>query len=468
MSPPSSLLLVIMAPTGHVTRHPLPQRGEVVVGRGAAADVRIDHPSVSRRHASLAIDAGVTVTDLGSVNGTRIAPRDARDERTVGNTSATGPRRALARGEAMPLRPGDVLELGAATAVLLEGEGPPARRAAAGHPVVAVGATMRSLLALAERVAGSEISVLLRGETGVGKEVFARLLHALSPRAAKPFLAVNCAELTGTLLESELFGHERGAFTGALGAKPGLFESAHEGTVFLDEVGELPPPVQARLLRVLEVREVRRLGSVRPRTIDVRFVAATNRDLEADVATGAFRQDLYFRLDGFPLTIPPLRERLDELEALARHFTAAAARGPAPDLAPEALARLRAHAWPGNVRELRNVIERAVLLCGEGPISADHLPAILGASPMEIAPRGATSVGGLLEAPIRETTLDLTRTGSFKEQVRALERERMRAALKAAGGVQVRAAELMGMPLRTFKYKLKVYELDAASLRRRA
>jgi hypothetical protein len=244
--------------------------------------------------------------------------------------------------------------------------------------VVVQDGAMQRLQRLVKRIAVGTISVLLLGETGVGKEVLAESLHNESLRSKKPFLRLNCAALTETLLESELFGHERGAFTGAVHAKPGLLETAQGGTVFLDEVGELPHSTQVKLLRVLEERKVFRVGALKPRPIDVRFISATNRDLETQVAMGAFRQDLFFRLNGIALVIPPLRERLDEIEGLAKAFiqsaSAQAGRARPPVLSLEALTLLRRYGWPGNIRELRNVIERAVLLCGDGPIALEHLP----------------------------------------------------------------------------------------------
>ncbi len=243
--------------------------------------------------------------------------------------------------------------------------------------VVVQDPTMQRLYSLAERIAESTISVLILGETGVGKEVLAETIHRLSPRRAKPFVKLNCAAFTESLLESEIFGHERGAFTGAMAAKPGLLESAHGGTVFLDEVGEISPSTQVKLLRVLEERKVLRVGALKPREIDVRFLAATNRDLEHEVSVGAFREDLFFRLNGIPLVIPPLRDRPIEIEPLARTLIGYVCRKtnrPEPDLTQPAIEVLRRYSWPGNIRELRNVMERAVLLAGRGPITLEHLP----------------------------------------------------------------------------------------------
>ena len=234
---------------------------------------------------------------------------------------------------------------------------------------------LRAVLASLTRAADAETTVLLLGESGTGKELFARALHALSGRAAGPFVPINCAAIPEPLLESELFGYEKGAFTGASARKPGRFELAHRGTLFLDEIGELSLTLQAKLLRVLEHQTFERLGGTVPVDIDVRLVAATNRDLRAAVTTRQFREDLYFRLAVLPLTIPPLRERLSDVPLLARHFLAASAadqKKPMPSLSPAALDALQAYHWPGNVRELENCLERAVILA-DGIIQPSHL-----------------------------------------------------------------------------------------------
>jgi len=265
----------------------------------------------------------------------------------------------------------------------------------------------------------------------------AETVHRASPRRGGPYVCLNCAALSETLLESELFGHERGAFTGAVQAKPGLLETAARGTLFLDEVGELPLATQAKLLRVLETREVARLGSVKPRRIDVRFIAATNRDLEKEVARGAFRADLYYRLNGITLTIPPLRSRLEEIRPLAEPFLRLICRdlGRQPPLLPPAsVAHLEAYAWPGNIRELKNVIERAVLLC-EGPmLEPQHMP---------------------LERPLTESQ-KLTSSGAGPARN---ERDRIVEALASCAGNQSRAAKMLGIPRRTFVTKLDAYRI---------
>jgi hypothetical protein len=269
-------------------------------------------------------------------------------------------------------RSGDAL-LGAANAGL-RGAG---RKLTLELPL-AEGNEMRRVRAMAARAAPSNINVLILGEMGVGKDVLARLIHQMSPRASEPFVALNCASLPESLMESELFGHEKSAFTGAATAKVGLFESANGGTVFLDEIGEMPPAMQAKLLQAIELREVRPVGSTRTRPIDVRFLSATNVNIEAAVAKGTFRADLMYRLNTLTLAIPPLRERKDEIGVLAEAFVAQTwrdlGRAGSPAISPEAMGCLLGYTWPGNIRELKNVMERAVVLCDDPEILPEHLP----------------------------------------------------------------------------------------------
>jgi DNA-binding NtrC family response regulator len=325
--------------------------------------------------------------------------------------------------------------------------------------MLVVDPAMQRLHKLVERVAAGTISVLILGETGAGKEVLAERVHRLSPRAGKPFLGLSCAALAETLLESELFGHEKGAFTGAVAAKPGLLESAEGGTVFLDEVGEMPAATQAKLLRVIETRQVLRVGGLKPRPIDVRFVAATNRDLEAEIARGGFRRDLYFRLNGISLVIPPLRARIGEIEGLARLFLDRAAaqmgRSPAPDLAPEVLALLRAYSWPGNIRELRNVMERAALLCPGPAITAEHLPMEKMRTTVASVEEPIPPPPALLRAAPRSAGPEPP--GGVRAELDALERRRILDALAACAGNQTKAARMLGMSRRTLLHRLDSY-----------
>jgi transcriptional regulator with GAF, ATPase, and Fis domain len=276
-------------------------------------------------------------------------------------------------------------------------------------------------------------------------------VHARSPRAEKPLVSINCAALSEALLESELFGHEKGAFTGAVATKQGLLESADGGTVFLDEVGEMPLALQAKLLRVLEQREVLRVGSLRPRSIDVRFLAATNRELEAEITAGRFRQDLYFRLNGVAMVIPPLRERLDEIESLAKSFVAQAcerARRASLKIAPEVFELLRRYAWPGNIRELRNVMERAVLLTSGGVITLESFPANMMSAPLR-------AIAGSMQASPQEPTIPPPPIVLPEGD----ERARIIAALAACDGNQTHAAKLLGISRRTLITRIEEYDL---------
>ena len=431
-----ALRLMVIHEQG-ATTHPLPAAGSVTLGRASQADIVLDDSRVSRVHCSLFMGDSLTVTDMGSANGTRVRGR------------------RLSPGETFALRPGDVIEVGDSSLVLqspvdlapswrpsAEQSGPVTGMRA---QVIVDDEVMRRLHDLLARVAQGVISVLLLGATGVGKEIFAEQLHRLSPRSAGPFLRLNCAALSESLLESELFGHERGAFTGAVQAKPGLLESAHGGTVFLDEVGELPPMIQVKLLRVIEERRVTRVGGLQPRSIDVRFVAATHRDLEDLIRRERFRQDLYFRLNGISLLIPPLRERPRELPALAALFAAEscarAGLGAAPALSSEALEALLAHPWPGNLRELRNVMERAVLLTDHGVIEPRHLG-------LDGAPTGTARPG---DAPVADA--------GPRAEGSELERRRIIEALEQCAGNQTRTAEALGISRRTLVTRLTQFQI---------
>ncbi len=307
-------------------------------------------------------------------------------------------------------------------------------------PIASLEASMLRVQALADRAAAGNINVLILGESGTGKEVLARAIHAASARASRPLVPINCAALAASLFESELFGHERGAFTGAAQAKPGLLETAPGGTVFLDEIGEMPPEAQAKLLRVIETREVLRVGGVRPRKIDVRFIFATNRDLEADAENGRFRRDLYFRLNGMTLTIPPLRERPADIPVLARGFLARTIfepplGKPLPEISEAAMTVLRAHGWPGNVRELRQWIERALLLCEGARLLPEHFP-----QPVPLV----ASLPAVPVAPSKEP---------------GDERVRILAALAACGGNQSRAARQLGISRKVLLARLDRYKV---------
>jgi two-component system, NtrC family, response regulator AtoC len=507
--------------------YPLTREGHVLVGRSKAADICIDHASVSREHAVLSLGSALQVEDLGSSNGTRvrgqalapetpieIAPGEVID---LGEVLLVVQHRRLEQGLARvcsapffdqrvrelenepardaflarfsvrgalslqaleviiasTLREGELvsakgpgtfevllsrdLELTPSTRIeqiaqvlrrreldVVSEMLPPLARAPSVEPGTRPGRAtprpprelvpacvvrdpaMQTVLSLLERVAASDIGVLLLGETGTGKEVCAEFIVRASMRSERKFLRLNCAALSESLLESELFGHEKGAFTGASKERVGLLESAHGGTLFLDEVGDMPLSTQAKLLRALEAKEVLRVGATTVRRVDIRILSATNRDLRELITLGLFREDLYYRLNGISVLVPPLRERPLDIEPLAEHFLREAAtnRGSTPSFSPASRAWLRAHVWPGNARELKNVVERALLLFDDGEIEPRHLAA-------ELLP-GAPSSGRGSEAR------------GLREEVKDLERDRIERALREEGN-QREAARALGI-----------------------
>jgi DNA-binding NtrC family response regulator len=305
-----------------------------------------------------------------------------------------------------------------------------------------------------QRAAMSDATVLLEGESGTGKELFARALHALSARADGPFVAINCAAIPETLLETELFGHEKGAFTGAANRKPGKFEVAHRGTLFLDEIGDLPLPLQAKILRALEEKRFERVGGTASLQVDVRVVAATNRNLKAAVAARQYREDLYFRLSVFPISIPPLRDRAEDIPTLARYFIDRFCRDlnkKALMLAPSAIGDLSAYAWPGNVRELQNCIERAVILTEGDTIHSRHL---------NLTTRSPSPLEATNGDPWDGIDLSGTLADASRRAVSEVERRKIEQALKDASGNRMRAAELLQIPQKMLIGKLREYRLE--------
>jgi two-component system, NtrC family, response regulator AtoC len=415
---PTSGRVLLVVGDNHFGTYPLPPGSSVVIGRDASCDVPLPHPKISRRHTLIRSGDTLEVEDLGSTNGTRVAGHK------------------LDKGKRMVLDVGSNLRVGPYVVVVLEATGEPSVEAPLRAALPISDPTAAGVREVVARLAQAMVSVLITGETGVGKEVLARTIHELSGRQGQ-FVAINCASLSESLLESELFGHERGAFTGAAATKPGLFEVADGGTVFLDEIGELPPSLQAKLLRVLETRTVYRVGGVKPVSLDVRFLAATHRTLLDEVARGAFRQDLYFRVNGIMLTVLPLRERRESIPRLASTFLASAmpaGRKP-PRIAAAAMAALVAHDWPGNVRELRTVMERAAVLCEGEELRPAHLlldAAVEQRPAPEAAPAPAPASGGS-------------------------ERQRIVDALEACAGNQTRAARMLGISRTTLVQKLAIH-----------
>ncbi|MDB4945819.1 MAG: hypothetical protein JWP97_5353 [Labilithrix sp.] len=417
---------------------PLVPGATLVIGRGAEADIRVDSPKASRRHAQVTLSSGhVLVEDLGSRNGTRVGAEILR--------SAV---RAARSGETVQVGPLELLVARADRALTYQSAAPaPDDRnddgISAGDAVIVADAAMTKLFKVIRRVAVANAVVLVRGETGAGKEIVAARLHAESARADGPYVRVSCASIPGPLLESELFGHERGAFTGADRRRIGWFEAASGGTLLLDEIGELPLELQAKLLRVLEERAISRVGGTQTIPVDVRVICATHRDLEAMVAAGTFRQDLYFRLTTFILEVPPLRERRGEIlllaDMFARRFARSAGVAP-PRLTPDAVALLHAHPWPGNVRELRNAIEHGVVMADGGAIEAAHLPRSVGGGALAAAGAPPSSSG-------------------LRDRMEEVERAALVAALAAENGNRTRAASRLSMSRRAVIYKMIKYGL---------
>ena len=343
-----------------------------------------------------------------------------------------------------------------------------------GPSIIAKAPATLSVLSRCQRVAATTATVLLTGESGVGKDVFARQVHARSPRAAKPYVAINCAAIPETLLESTLFGFEKGAFTGANKPQEGKFETANGGTLFLDEIGELPIELQAKLLRVIQDRVVERIGSNKSQEVDVRIIAATNRDLLERVSAGKFREDLYYRLAVFPIAIPPLRERMDDVIPMAELFLERYGQTmgrPGLTLSEDAKAAINTHTWPGNVRELENAVQRALLLCDGDRVLPEHLelrPPVTGAAGLAVKTVGAALPGWSMEGAAGDSGGSgfaggvgaeiASSVGDPTADLETVEREHILRVLKGTGGNRKKAIEILGISERALRYKLKDYK----------
>jgi DNA-binding NtrC family response regulator len=437
----------------------LPRRGQIVIGRAGDCDLSIEDSSISRRHAVLHLRS-LELEDVGSKNGTRLFGSQV-DQSENPLEALNGPSEKLELGKRYPVGLGKVMKLGSVVAYLrkrapvLHTEPVRSERAPSDDELVLQDPGMREVYDLALRAAATTLPVLVLGETGVGKDVVAAYIHRMSTRHAGPFVRVNCGALSASLLESEFFGHQRGAFTGASDAKAGLLELGDGGTVFLDEIGELPLATQVKLLHVLETGEVTRVGGTRAKHIDVRFVAATNRELSREVQAGTFRADLYFRINGVSLKVAPLRKRPAEIEPLSRYFLNRFCRKHGlrePELSGPALDHLRAYAWPGNIRELKNTLERAALLCGGAPILPAHLPQESELSG-SIRRDGAGQFGGFGEEEITTTHI---RPAPLEQ---APPYQRIADALRQCAGNQTRAAQVLGVSRRTLCNWLDQYDL---------
>jgi two-component system, NtrC family, response regulator AtoC len=437
-------LHIVVFGAGGAKGYRVPPGGTLTIGRSGDCDVRVDAPFMSRRHFAIRDALPPLVEDLGGMNGTRINGRTVR------------------AGEPVPIEPGSLIEAGGAFFTTQDHaprelvrppsiETPSASVSAPDGTVVRDPAMVR-LHELIAQVARSDIPVLVLGETGVGKEVVSAAIHRSSSRTDGSYVILNCAALPESLLESELFGYEKGAFTGASQTKRGLIEAADRGTMLLDEVGEMPMATQAKLLRVLENGELVRLGAIRPQRVNVRFIAATNRDLSAMVGSGTFRRDLYYRLNGITIPIPPLRQRGSEIPDLARFFlqSAAARAGRTTPALPQGfLDALGRHSWPGNIRELKHVMDRAVALCRGDTLSLDHVV-------VDPAPMQPPEVSASLSAPQPPPS----RPGRLMRLDPETERRLIVEALDRAGGNQRRASEILGISRRTLINRLDEYGLQ--------
>jgi DNA-binding NtrC family response regulator len=414
-----------------------------VVGAGSHDQIYVLEPEVSgeaARDRAAALLARVAAVAPDAAAGVSCCPADGCDGDTLMLTARAAARSAAGRQVVAASDAVTRLELGD-------------RRVVLAHPA------MLRVFDLLKRLAAHDLPVLVTGETGAGKENAAYAVHWWSSRRDRPFVTLNCAAIPQTLVESELFGHDKGAFSGAVAARAGVFESADGGTVFLDEVGELPLAIQAKLLRVLEAKTVTRVGEVKERRIDVRVVAATNRSLADEAKHGRFRDDLFFRLSAATVILPPLRERRAEIPLLARDLLAQAcarAGRPAMQITPAAMQQLVTYAWPGNVRELRNVMDYLTAAAVDDRVEPDDLPPPFAAEATPAPPPDEPSPSASGSLP------RLTGFAKLSDEIEALERLRMREALDAATGVKTKAAALIGMSIRTFAMKVKQYGLDRA------
>jgi transcriptional regulator with PAS, ATPase and Fis domain len=451
---PVRVYLVVFAKEGPGHIIDLDDGGEVSFGRTPGATIVIDDPRISRRHAVIRRAGGdVFVRDLGSRNGTKVRGDVLRGEEklvTAGDTIHVGPAEiviaAVTRDDVKLQAHGarDPAEERGPESVDRAGDNEPASEddsAFAFDSIVVADPAMQKVFRLARRLGQAPTTVLIAGETGVGKEVVAEQIHRWSARSSGAFVRLNCASLAETLLESELFGHEKGSFTGADRRKIGYVEAAIGGTLLLDEIGEMPMNLQAKLLRVIETKQIVRIGGTAEIPVDVRFLCATHRNLKHEVAAGNFREDLYYRISTFTLQVPPLRERPAEITLLADLFATHVAQRMGvtpPKIALDASEALLKHAWPGNVRELRNAIEHAVVMAEDGTVHAEHLP----------------------ESVLRPSEpMPIESARAMKEQFAEVERKNVEAALAAETGNQTRAAKRLGITRRMLIYKMAKFGL---------
>lgn len=442
----TSLEQVTDAPSSQLGLHPAllaKMRGEVkvvelapgqslTVGRADDSDIVVDDASVSRKHAR-----------IENENGALVLVETGRHGVMVGKSKAIG-RRELVPGDVLTIGALEMLVAGATSALpsVEEPARPASSTSTSAGGVIVAEASMVEVFRTVRRLASLDTTVLVTGETGAGKEVIAQALHTLGRRASGPFIGVNAAAVPSTLLEAELFGHERGAFTGADKKRAGVFQRAHQGTLFLDEIAEMPSALQTKLLRVLETRKVQPLGSSEEIDVDVRIVAATHRDLRKEVREQRFREDLFFRISAFVLAVPPLRDRPSEIALLASEFARRFAERhgmPRPQIVSTTFEALRRRAWPGNVRELRNAIEHALVLAEDGIIRPEHLP-------VDHDDEAVAAVG---------PSSDRAGAPAFRDQMSGAERQAIESALRDNGGNQSATARALGISRRTLLYKME-------------
>ena len=412
-------------------------RDLIRIGSRGECEVLLRDTTVSRSHAEIVrVKEGTLLRDLGSTNGTFVGSVRVREVYLAPDT-----RFRVGKTDLVYSPADEIIEVQPSKADRFE-------------ELVGRGYAMREVFGVLERVAPTDLTVLVTGATGTGKELVSRALHNRSTRRTRPFVVFDCGAAPETLVESELFGHERGAFTGAVAAREGLFEVAHGGTIFIDEIGELPIELQPKLLRVLEQREVRRIGSARPRVIDVRVIAATNRNLREEVAAGRFREDLYYRLAVVEIELPPLRDRVEDLPVLVEHLlhrseSARVVSG----MAPEVWALFEAYHWPGNVRELKNVIERAAPFCDGPLITLNALPEAL---------RGASAVAAGVRAPLPspgEVPSNLPFKDAKDSLIEAFEKQYLVDLIERHDGNVSRAARTAGMDRKSITRLLKKHQI---------
>ncbi len=422
------------------------QATKLTIGSSRSNDLVLTDTTVSRRHALLAAEGDrYVLRDLDSTNGTIVDGTPVREAYL-----APGARIVFGDTEVL-FQPRKKWERIDVTDADHFGE------------MYGTTAAMKSVFSLLAKLSPTSLSCILVGETGTGKELAARAIHEHSPRAGKPFVVVDCGSISESLIESELFGHERGAFTGADRQRIGAFEAAHEGTVFLDEIGELPVELQPKLLRVLERREVKRLGATKLIEIDVRVVAATHRDLPAMVKQSQFREDLYYRLAEVIVELPPLRDRAGDVAVIARRILAAfASEGPVPELTDDAIASLSRRPWPGNVRELRNVLKRSVVLCGGPRLTAKDVSLDRG-GPLRDA--GGLSRASAPEGASMEVADDLPIKEARDRWVAPMEREYLMRIVRRCGGDLEKASEEAGIHRKSLERLLRQHGLKAADFR---